>query len=65
MNNQMALFSPWPNNPNEVSKVNVLFSSMMPSIILKNNSVKLVLGASGSTDTNVTNASALPLFPAK
>ena len=49
MNNQMALFSPWPNNPNEISIGKRPVSSMMPSIILKNNSVKLVLGASGST----------------
>ena len=49
MNNQMALFSPWPNNPNEISSGKRPVSSMMPSILLKNNSVKLVLGASGST----------------
>ena len=49
MNNQMALFSPWPNNPNEISSGKRPVSSMMPSMILKNNSVKLVLGASGST----------------
>ena len=42
MNNQMALFSPWPNNPNEVSRGKRPVSSMMPSIILKNNSVKLI-----------------------
>ena len=49
MNNQMALFSPWPGNPNEVSGGKRPVSSMMPSILLNGRSVRLILGASGST----------------
>jgi len=49
LNNQMALFSPWPQNPNQVLGNKRPVSSMMPSILMKNGKVELIIGASGST----------------
>ena len=49
MNNSMALFSPWPNNPNAVLGGNRPISSMMPTLLLKDGRVITAIGASGST----------------
>ena len=49
MNNSMALFSPWPDNPNAVVGGKRPISSMMPTLLFKNGKIKMAIGASGST----------------
>lgn len=49
LNNQMLLFSPWPDNPNQVLGGKRPVSSMMPSIAFRDGKVSLAIGASGST----------------
>jgi gamma-glutamyltranspeptidase/glutathione hydrolase len=49
MNNSMALFSPWPNNPNEIFGGKRPISSMMPTLLLRDGKVVMTIGASGST----------------
>lgn len=49
LNNQMALFSPWPDNPNQVRGGKRPVSSMMPSLLFENGKVAMAIGASGST----------------
>jgi gamma-glutamyltranspeptidase/glutathione hydrolase len=49
MNNSMALFSPWPDNPNAVMGGKRPISSMMPTLLFKNGKIKMAIGASGST----------------
>ena len=49
MNNSMALFSPWPDNPNAVIGGKRPISSMMPTLLFKNGKIKMAIGASGST----------------
>ena len=49
LNNQMALFSPWPDNPNQVIGGKRPVSSMMPTLLLRGGKVEMAIGASGST----------------
>lgn len=49
LNNQMALFSPWANNPNEVVAGKRPVSNMMPSLLFRDGKVRMAIGASGAT----------------
>jgi gamma-glutamyltranspeptidase/glutathione hydrolase len=49
LNNQMALFSPWPDNPNQVVGGKRPVSSMMPTLLARDGKVEMAIGASGST----------------
>lgn len=49
MNNQMQLFNPWPQNPNEVIGGKRPASSMMPTLVFGDHGVELAIGASGAT----------------
>ena len=49
LNNQMALFSPWPDNPNQVTGGKRPVSSMMPTLLSRDGRVEMAIGASGST----------------
>jgi gamma-glutamyltranspeptidase / glutathione hydrolase len=49
LNNQMALFSPWPDNPNQVVGGKRPVSSMMPTLLSRGGKVEMAIGASGST----------------
>jgi gamma-glutamyltranspeptidase / glutathione hydrolase len=49
LNNQMALFSPWPDNPNQVIGGKRPVSSMMPTLLFRDGRVEMAIGASGST----------------
>jgi gamma-glutamyltranspeptidase / glutathione hydrolase len=49
LNNQMALFSPWPDNPNQVIGGKRPVSSMMPTLLSRGGKVEMAIGASGST----------------
>lgn len=49
LNNQMALFSPWPDNPNQVIGGKRPVSSMMPTLLSCDGKVEMAIGASGST----------------
>ena len=49
LNNQMALFSPWPDNPNQVIGGKRPVSSMMPTLLSRDGKVEMAIGASGST----------------
>ena len=49
LNNQMALFSPWPDNPNQVAPGKRPVSSMMPTLLFRDGQPTMAIGASGST----------------
>jgi gamma-glutamyltranspeptidase/glutathione hydrolase len=49
LNNQMALFSPWPDNPNQVIGGKRPVSSMMPTLLSRDGKIEMAIGASGST----------------
>jgi gamma-glutamyltranspeptidase/glutathione hydrolase len=49
LNNQMALFSPWPDNPNQVIGGKRPVSSMMPTLLFRDGKAAMAIGASGST----------------
>lgn len=49
LNNQMALFSPWPDNPNQVIGGKRPVSSMMPTLLSRDGKIEMGIGASGST----------------
>jgi gamma-glutamyltranspeptidase / glutathione hydrolase len=49
LNNQMLLFSPWPDNPNQVVGGKRPASSMMPTLALRDGRITMAIGASGST----------------
>jgi gamma-glutamyltranspeptidase / glutathione hydrolase len=49
LNNQMALFSPWSDNPNQVIGGKRPVSSMMPTLLSRDGKVEMAIGASGST----------------